>query len=114
MREGAAIPERPSPSSIAPVVCPVWCRGCGPNDPMHRGLLSTIGRERTGWVTVQLVVDRFARRDLAVKLEATRYGATQTVLLSSAQVDRLIDELVYAQLEMLPRADGGEQAGETP
>ena len=113
MSEGAAIPERPSPSSIAPVVCPVWCRGCGPNDPMHRGLLSTIGRERTGWVTVQLVVDRFARRDLAVKLDATRYGATQTVLLSPAQVDRLIDELVYAQMEMLTPADGGERAGET-
>ncbi|MEV1159074.1 precorrin-4 C11-methyltransferase [Micromonospora chokoriensis] len=80
---------------------------------MHRGLLTTIGRERTGWVTVQLVVDRFARRDLAVKLDATRYGATQTVLLSCAQVDRLIDELVYAQLEMLTPADGGEQAGKT-
>ncbi|TQJ25229.1 hypothetical protein FBZ33_5580 [Micromonospora sp. A202] len=80
---------------------------------MHRGLLSTIGRERTGWVTVQLVVDRFARRDLAVKLDATRYGATQTVLLSPAQVDRLIDELVYAQLEMLTPADGGERVGET-
>ncbi|MCG5444425.1 precorrin-4 C11-methyltransferase [Micromonospora sp. NIE79] len=75
---------------------------------MHRGLLSTIGRERTGWVTVQLVVDRFARRDLAVKLDATRYGATQTVLLSPAQVDRLIDEL-----EMLTPAEGGERAGET-
>ncbi len=43
---------------------------------MHRGLLDTIGRERTGWVSVQLLVDRFARRDLAVKLDATRYGAT--------------------------------------
>ncbi|WP_247680187.1 precorrin-4 C11-methyltransferase [Micromonospora sp. C97] len=80
---------------------------------MHRGLLSTIGRERTGWVTVQLIVDRFARRDLAVKLDATRYGATQTVLLSPAQVDRLIDELVYAHLEMLPPAVGGERTGET-
>ncbi|WUR58548.1 hypothetical protein OHS32_26075 [Micromonospora chokoriensis] len=48
-----------------------------------------------------------------MKLDATRYGATQTVLLSPAQVDRLIDELVYAQLEMLTPADGGEQAGET-
>ncbi|WP_233578900.1 precorrin-4 C11-methyltransferase [Micromonospora sp. BL4] len=112
MSKGADIPEGPSPSSIAPVVCPVWCRGCGPNDPMHRGLLTTIGRERSGWVTVQLVVDRFARRDLAVKLDATRYGATQTVLLSSAQVDRLIDELVYAHLEMLTPVDSDERAGE--
>ncbi|MET8359342.1 precorrin-4 C11-methyltransferase [Micromonospora sp. NPDC005171] len=80
---------------------------------MHRGLLATIGRERTGWISVQLLVDRFARRDLAVKLDATRYGATQTVLLSPAQVDRLIDELTHARLEMLMPADGDVRVGET-
>ncbi|MET8084872.1 precorrin-4 C11-methyltransferase [Micromonospora sp. NPDC005237] len=79
---------------------------------MHRGFLATIGLERSGWVSVQLLVDRFARRDLAVQLDATRYGATQTVLLSAAQVDRLIDELKHARLEMLTPADAGEQAGE--
>ncbi|MFG1837932.1 precorrin-4 C11-methyltransferase [Micromonospora sp. NPDC049175] len=78
---------------------------------MHRGFLATIGRERTGWVTVQLLVDRFARRDLAVKLDATRYGAMQTVLLSPRQVDRLIDELTHARLEMLTAADGDKRAG---
>jgi hypothetical protein len=64
---------------------------------MHRGFIATVGRERTGWVSLQLLIDRFARRDLAVKLDATRYGATQTVLLSSAQLDRLIDELTRAR-----------------
>ncbi|MEU8088572.1 precorrin-4 C11-methyltransferase [Micromonospora sp. NPDC049101] len=78
---------------------------------MHRGFLATIGRERTGWVTVQLLADRFARRDLAVKLDATRQGATQTVLLSPTQVDRLIDELTHARLEMLATADGHKRAG---
>lgn len=113
MSEGVPLTGDQPPSSTAAVVCPVWCRGCGPNDPMHRGLLATIGRERSGWVSVQLLVDRFARRDLAVKLDVTRYGATQTALLSGAQVDRLIDELTHARLEMLTPADGGEQAGET-
>ncbi|MFC8848146.1 precorrin-4 C11-methyltransferase [Micromonospora sp. NPDC057141] len=80
---------------------------------MHRGLLATIGRERTGWVSVQLLVDRFARRDLAVKLDATRYGATQTVLLTAAHVDRLIEELTHARQAMRAAADPREQAGET-
>ncbi|KIR66650.1 hypothetical protein [Micromonospora haikouensis] len=80
---------------------------------MHRGLLATIGRERTGWVSVQLLVDRFARRDLAVKLDATRYGATQTVLLTAAQVDRLIEELTHARQAMQAATDPREQAGET-
>ncbi|MEU4778505.1 precorrin-4 C11-methyltransferase [Micromonospora sp. NPDC023633] len=112
MSEGEPMTKRRPTSSIVPVVCPVWCRGCGPNDPMHRGFLSTVGRERTGWVSVQLLVDRFARRDLAVKLDATRYGATQTVLLSPAQVDRLIDELTQARLAMLPALGRDERTGE--
>ncbi len=112
MSEAVPMTDAPPPSSAAPVVCPVWCRGCGPNDPMHRGLLATIGRERTGWVSVQLLVDRFARRDLAVKLDATRYGATQTVLLTAPQVDRLIEELTHARQAMQAAADPREQAGE--
>ncbi|MET8094224.1 hypothetical protein [Micromonospora sp. NPDC005220] len=48
-----------------------------------------------------------------MKLDVTRYGATQTALLFGAQVDRLIDELTHARLEMLTQAHGGEQAGET-
>ncbi|NBE80876.1 precorrin-4 C11-methyltransferase [Micromonospora sp. NEAU-HG-1] len=80
---------------------------------MHRGLLATIGRERTGWISVQLLVDRFARRDLAVKLDATRYGATQAVLLSAAQVDRLIEELTHARQMMRAPAGGRGQTGET-
>ncbi|MGC4803833.1 precorrin-4 C11-methyltransferase [Micromonospora sp. DT233] len=80
---------------------------------MHRGLLATIGRERTGWISVQLLVDRFARRDLAVKLDATRYGATQAVLLSAAQVDRLIEELTYARQAMRAPVRPPGRAGET-
>lgn len=96
MSEGEPMAEG-RPSSITSAVCPGWCRGCGPNDSMHRGFIATIGRERTGWISLQLLIDRFARRDLAVKLDATRYGATQTVLLSAAQLDRLIDELAHAR-----------------
>ncbi|WFE94870.1 precorrin-4 C11-methyltransferase [Micromonospora sp. WMMD987] len=92
-----------------PVVCPAWCRGCGPNDPMHRGFLATVGRERTGWVSLQLLVDRFVRREAAVKLDATRYGVNQTVLLSPGQVDRLVEELTQAR--RLMRAPAG-RAGE--
>ncbi|MET7467562.1 hypothetical protein ABZS35_02335 [Micromonospora sp. NPDC005599] len=96
MSEGQPMRKNALPS-IPSSACPGWCRGCGPNDPVHRGFLATIGRERTGWVSLQLLVDRFARRDLAVKLDATRYGATQTVLLSEAHLDRLIDELTRAR-----------------
>ncbi|SCF07902.1 hypothetical protein GA0070562_5910 [Micromonospora tulbaghiae] len=96
MSEGRPMTDSAAPS-VPSVVCPGWCRGCGPSDPMHRGFIATIGRERTGWVSLQLLIDRFARRDLAVKLDATRYGATQTVLLSAAQLDRLIDELTRAR-----------------
>ncbi|WP_091615626.1 precorrin-4 C11-methyltransferase [Micromonospora mirobrigensis] len=79
---------------------------------MHRGFIATIGRERTGWVSLQLLIDRFARRDLAVKLDATRYGATQTVLLSAAQLDRLIDELTRAREVMRAPVSQGRWTGE--
>ncbi|MEV4199429.1 hypothetical protein [Micromonospora globbae] len=52
-------------------------------------------------MSVQLLVDRFRRRDLAVKLDATRYGSTQSVLLSQSQLDRLIYELTYARLRLM-------------
>ncbi|MEU4639263.1 hypothetical protein [Micromonospora sp. NPDC023814] len=48
-----------------------------------------------------------------MKLDATRYGATQTVLLSPAQVDRLIDELTQARLEMLATVGRHRWVGET-
>ncbi|ADU06207.1 precorrin-4 C(11)-methyltransferase [Micromonospora sp. L5] len=80
---------------------------------MHRGFIATIGRERTGWVSLQLLIDRFERRDLAVKLDATRYGATQTVLLSAAQLDRLIDELTRARDVMRAPVSHGHRPGET-
>ncbi|WP_233579426.1 hypothetical protein [Verrucosispora sp. FIM060022] len=93
----------------APAGCPTWCQGCGPNDPMHRGLLATIGRERTGWVSVQLLLDHFARRELAVKLDATRDGATQPILLDRIQLDRLIYELTYARLVMMTKGQSLEE-----
>ncbi|WBB49786.1 hypothetical protein O3597_04710 [Verrucosispora sp. WMMA2044] len=83
--------------------CPDWCRGCGPNDPMHRGLLATIGSEGGGWVSLQLLLDRFRRRDPVVKVDATRYGASQSVLLSRAQLDRLIYELTYARWRVMAK-----------
>ncbi|MEU4663734.1 precorrin-4 C11-methyltransferase [Micromonospora chalcea] len=112
MSEGQPMTESATPS-VASVACPGWCRGCGPNDPMHRGFLATIGRERTGWVSLQLLIDRFARRDLAVKLDATRYGATQTVLLSAVQLDRLIDELTRARDVMRAPASQRSRTGQT-
>ncbi|WP_422754541.1 precorrin-4 C11-methyltransferase [Micromonospora sp. WMMD708] len=77
---------------------------------MHRGFLATVGRERTGWVSLQLIVDRFVRREAAIKLDATRCGATQAVLLSLGQVDRLIDELTQARgLMRAPVRQPGEE-----
>ncbi|MFD6649313.1 precorrin-4 C11-methyltransferase [Micromonospora chalcea] len=111
MSEGKSVTGSTAPS-VTPAACPGWCRGCGPNDPMHRGFIATIGRERTGWVSLQLLIDRFARRDLAVKLDATRYGATQTVLLSAAQLDRLIDELTRAREVMRAPVSQCDRTGE--
>ncbi|MFF4938934.1 precorrin-4 C11-methyltransferase [Micromonospora sp. NPDC000729] len=111
MSEGRPTTES-APLAVTSAACPGWCRGCGPNDPMHRGFIATIGRERTGWVSLQLLIDRFARRDLAVKLDATRYGATQTVLLSAGQLDRLIDELTRAREVMRAPASQGHRSGE--
>ncbi|MGX1614793.1 hypothetical protein ACWIF8_12960 [Micromonospora chalcea] len=88
--------------------CPRWCRSCGPHDPIHRSFLATIGREHTGWISTRLLLDRFERRDLAVKLDATRSGATQSVLLSLAQLDRLIYELTYARLMMMTKGQPAE------
>lgn len=67
---------------------------------MHRSELVTIGREQTGWISLQLLVDRFNRRNLVCKLESTRFGATQTVLLSGIQTDRLIRELILTRQTM--------------
>ncbi|MFG2057855.1 precorrin-4 C11-methyltransferase [Micromonospora sp. NPDC048930] len=113
MTEHVSAAESKQKSSTPAVACPGWCRGCGPNDPMHRGFIATIGRERTGWISVQLLVDRFARRDLALKLDASRYGATQTVLLSAAQLDRLIGELTQARQAMRAPDDRCGRAEET-
>lgn len=112
MSEGRPMTDSASPS-VPSVACPGWCRGCGPSDPMHRGFVATIGRERTGWISLQLLIDRFARRDLAVKLDATRYGATQKVLLSAGQLDRLIDELTRARDVMRAPANQRNRMGET-
>jgi hypothetical protein len=73
-------------------VCPVWCRGCGPDDPMHRSELLTVGREGGGWVSLSLVLDRFRRRQPMMRLDTTRDGATQTVVLTVDQVGRLLLE----------------------
>jgi hypothetical protein len=78
-------------------VCPAWCLGCGPNDPMHHSELLTVGREGGGWVSLRLTLDRFRRREPMLRLDATRDGATQTVVLSVDQVGRLLLELARGQ-----------------
>lgn len=112
MSDGFPMMNRRLPASPRPVVCPPWCRGCGPNDPMHRGYLATIGREGTGWVSLQLLIDRFTRRDPAIKLDATHFGTTQTVLLTLNHVDRLIEELTHARHAMQAQAGRNGRTGE--
>ncbi|MFF5215417.1 hypothetical protein [Micromonospora sp. NPDC000442] len=92
-----------TPNTADEASCPDWCRGCGPNDPMHRRLLATIGSEGGGWVSVQLLLDRFRRRDPVVKVDATRSGATESVLLSRVQLDRLIYELTFARWRVMTK-----------
>jgi hypothetical protein len=91
-------------------VCPAWCRGCGPDDPMHRSELLTVGREGGGWVSLRLVLDRFRRREPMMRLDATRDGATQTVMLSVDQVGRLLLELARGQ-EALRDTEAGRFGG---
>nr|MDT0658851.1 hypothetical protein [Micromonospora sp. DSM 115978] len=50
----------------------------------------TIGREGTGWMTVHLIRDRFSGRDPVIRVDITRYGSTQTALLSEVQASNLI------------------------
>jgi hypothetical protein len=88
-------------------VCPAWCRGCGPDDPMHRSELLTVGREGGGWVSLSLVLDRFCRREPMMRLDATRDGATQTVVLSVDQVGRLLLELARGHAAL--RTTGAKQ-----
>lgn len=93
--------EQPAPFRREPVApdagCPSWCRGCGPYDPLHRGILATVGRAGGGWVSVELLLGRFDRGEATARLDATRFGATQVVLLTGAQLERLIGELSRAR-----------------
>ncbi|WBC17241.1 hypothetical protein O7600_10580 [Micromonospora sp. WMMA1998] len=114
MTDSESMPEYALGSVTDVVGCPAWCQGCGPNDPMHRGFLATVGQERTGWVSVQMLLDRFGRRDLAVKLDATRDGATQPVLLDRVRLDRLIYELTYVRLVMMTKGLHLEEHDEHP
>jgi hypothetical protein len=84
-------------SGRTPPPCPAWCRGCGPDDPLHRSDLATIGREGTGWMSVQLIVDRFIGRGPVLRVDTTRYGSTQTALLSEAHANRLIKVLTQGR-----------------
>ncbi|PTA47967.1 precorrin-4 C11-methyltransferase [Micromonospora sp. RP3T] len=81
---------------------------------MHRGFLATVGQERTGWVSVQMLLDRFGRRDLVVKLDATRDGVIQPVLLDQIRLDRLIYELTYVRLVMMTKGLHLEDHDEHP
>lgn len=95
-RDEPVVPFRRSP--VAPEVeCPSWCRGCGPYDPLHRGLLATVGRESSGWISVGLLLERFGRREVTARLDATRFGTTQVVVMTKPQLERLIGELMQAR-----------------
>ncbi|MEU5552752.1 hypothetical protein ABZ738_23540 [Micromonospora sp. NPDC047793] len=54
-------------------------------------------------MSVQLLLDRFRRRDPMVKLCATRSGGPESVLLSRVQLDRLIYELTYARWRVMTK-----------
>jgi hypothetical protein len=77
---------------------------------MHRSELLTVGREGGGWVSLRVVLDRFRRREPMLRLDATRDGATQTVVLSVEQVGRLLLELARGQ-EAMRDTDGGRRGG---
>ncbi|WP_432902012.1 precorrin-4 C11-methyltransferase [Micromonospora matsumotoense] len=64
-------------------------------------------------MSLQLLIDRFTRRDPAIKLDATHFGTTQTVLLSLNHVDWLIEELTHARHAMQAQAGRRGRTGET-
>ncbi|WP_433228807.1 precorrin-4 C11-methyltransferase [Micromonospora sp. CA-248260] len=64
-------------------------------------------------MSLQLLIDRFTRRDPAIKLDATHYGTTQTVLLTLTHVDRLIEELTHARQAMQAANRRRGRTGET-
>ncbi|MGW0434679.1 precorrin-4 C11-methyltransferase [Micromonospora sp. NPDC003197] len=81
---------------------------------MHRSEAVTVGREGAGWLSLQLIIDRFRRREPWLKVDATRYGATQTVLLSATQAARMIEELTYGVEAIQMMSDGQrDQSGST-
>lgn len=92
---------------VQPDVCPAWCQGCRPNDPKHHSRLATVGREGSGWISVQLIADRGVAYAPLVKVDATRYGSTETVLLTFAQMTRVIGEVIH-----LPYPIGAQQLKE--
>ncbi len=73
--------------------CPPWCEGCGPDDPMHRTDLTTIGSEGGGWISLHVLLDRFRRREPMLRIDTTRYGPTQSIVLTVDQVGRFLLDL---------------------
>ncbi|MGI5145979.1 hypothetical protein ACQEVC_06200 [Plantactinospora sp. CA-294935] len=80
---------------IAPDTCPLWCQGCLSSSPGHRSRLATVGREGSGWLSVQLVADRGAGHAPLLQIDVTRHGSTETVLLTFAQTARMIGEIIH-------------------
>ncbi|MGX7669121.1 hypothetical protein [Plantactinospora sp. DSM 117369] len=89
--------------------CPVWCQGCVSTDTKHRSRLATVGREGSGWLSVQLVADRGAAHAPLLKVGVTRYGSTETVLLTFAQTGRILSEIIH-----LPHPVGAWQLRDDP
>lgn len=77
-----------------PDECPPWCVGCRPNDSTHRSRVTTIGREGAGWISAYLVADRGAGDEPVLRIQVTRFGSSERVMLTSEQTTRLIRELI--------------------
>jgi hypothetical protein len=76
---------------------------------MHCSELLIIGREGDGWVSLRVMLDRLCRWQPTLRLDATRDGDTQTVVLSVDQAGRLLLELARGQEAM--RDTGGGRPG---
>ncbi|XTZ18828.1 precorrin-4 C11-methyltransferase [Micromonospora echinospora] len=70
-----------------------------------------MGRESGGWISVELLLERFGRREVTARLDATRFGTTQVVVLTRTQLERLIGELMQTRDLMRSSLPGTPRPG---
>lgn len=85
------------------MTCPSWCVGCKPGDAYHRDEPITLGDERYGWMTVQMIRGHAVTQAPRLKIDATGHSTTQTVVLTRAGVPLLISALAKAHHRMAQR-----------